>query len=75
MGNITDGINGFFFLSLGTIFVGFCHYIIQYCYKSKCKECSCCCFKIIRDIDTKKQKIYYQIIKQKMKKYNSKVYI
>ena len=54
MGDITDGINGFFFLSLGTIFVGFCHYIIQYCYKSKCKECSFCCFKIIRDIETEK---------------------
>ena len=54
MTDITDGINGFLFLSVCTIFVGFCHYVIRYCYKSKCKECSFCSFKIIRDVQTEK---------------------
>ena len=52
---MTENIDGYFWLSLTTIVftaVGLC---IRYSYKSKCKEVSCCCLKIVRDIETEKE--------------------
>jgi hypothetical protein len=33
-------------------------------YKSKCKEASCCCLKIIRDIDAEKKEEEFRILHQ-----------
>ena len=55
MTDIANGIDSFFWLSLVTIVftgMGLC---IRYSYKSKCKEVSCCCLKIVRDIETEKE--------------------
>ena len=55
MSDITQGIDGFFWLSLSTIIFTSVGLFIRYSYKSKCKEVSCCCLKVIRDIDVEKQ--------------------
>ena len=30
-------------------------------YKSKCKECSCCCIKVIRDTDLEEKELEFQV--------------
>ena len=52
MGDITNNIDGLFFLSVGTMVIGFLHFSIRYCYKSKCKEVNLCCLNIKRDVKT-----------------------
>ena len=52
---IDDGINGMFFLSVGTILMSGLTLIIRYCYKSKCKEVNLCCLSIKRDVDIEKE--------------------
>ena len=39
-----------FFVGLYSALMGFVLAISAQCYKSKCKEVSCCCMKIIRDV-------------------------
>ena len=51
MGDITQGIDGFFFLSLTTLICGGLTLLIRFAYKSKCKSVELCCIKIDRDID------------------------
>ena len=55
MADITQNIDGFFWLSLATIIFTSVGLFIRYSYKSKCKEVSCCCLKIVRDIDVERQ--------------------
>jgi hypothetical protein len=55
MSDITQNIDGFFWLSLSTIIFTSIGLFIRYSYKSKCKEVSCCCLKIVRDIDVERQ--------------------
>jgi len=55
MADITQNIDGFFWLSLSTIIFTSIGLFIRYSYKSKCKEVSCCCLKVVRDIDTERQ--------------------
>jgi len=55
MSDITQNIDGFFWLSLSTIIFTSIGLFIRYSYKSKCKEVSCCCLKIVRDIDIERQ--------------------
>ena len=55
MSDITQNIDGFFWLSLSTIIFTSVGLFIRYSYKSKCKEVSCCCLKIVRDIDIERQ--------------------
>ena len=55
MADITKNIDGFFWLSLSTIIFTSIGLFIRYSYKSKCKEVSCCCLKVVRDIDTERQ--------------------
>jgi hypothetical protein len=55
MADITQNIDGFFWLSLATIIFTSVGLFIRYSYKSKCKEVSCCCLKIVRDIDIERQ--------------------
>ena len=54
MGDITDGVNAVFYLSLGTIMCSSIALMIRYCYKSKCKEVYCCCLRIMRDVEIEK---------------------
>ena len=51
MGDITQGIDGFFFLSLTTLICGGLTLLIRFAYKSKCKSVELCCIKIDRDIE------------------------
>ena len=55
MADITQNIDGFFWLSLSTIIFTSIGLFIRYSYKSKCKEVSCCCLKIVRDVDIERQ--------------------
>jgi hypothetical protein len=55
MADITQNIDGFFWLSLSTIIFTSIGLFIRYSYKSKCKEVTCCCLKVVRDIDTEKE--------------------
>ena len=52
MGDITNGIDGFFFLSLATLVCGGLTLLIRFAYKSKCKTVELCCLRIDRDIET-----------------------
>jgi len=52
MGDITNGIDGFFFLSLATLVCGGLTLLIRFAYKSKCKSVELCCLKIDRDVET-----------------------
>ena len=52
MGDITQGIDGFFFLSFTTLICGGLGLLIRFAYKSKCKSVKICCLKIDRDIET-----------------------
>ena len=51
MGDITQGIDGFFFLSLTTLVCGGIGLLIRTAYKSKCSSAEICCIKITRDIE------------------------
>jgi len=51
MGDITQGIDSFFFLSLTTLICGGLTLLIRLAYKSKCKSVELCCIKIDRDIE------------------------
>ena len=64
MGDITQGIDGFFFLSLTTLICGGLTLLIRFAYKSKCKSVEFCCIKIDRDIENGKRKIclYRQVL-------------
>ena len=51
MGDITQGIDGFFWLSVLMLLCGGTTLLIKFAYKSKCKSVEFCCIKIDRDID------------------------
>ena len=53
--SVDEGVNGMFYLSIATLLCTFMTLSIKYCYKSKCKEVSLCCLKIVRDVDIEKQ--------------------
>ena len=55
MGDISEGVNAVFYISLCTIFCTSISLAFKYCYKSKCKEVDICCLKIMRDVDIEKQ--------------------
>ena len=56
MGDITNGIDGFFFLSLATLVSGGLTLFIRFASKSKCKSVKLCCLRIDRDIETELKK-------------------
>ncbi len=51
------GIDGVFFISVGTLLTGFLGLAIRTCLKSKCEHFSCCCglFSIDRRVDLELQ--------------------
>lgn len=44
-----------FYMFIITSGIGFFLALVKSCYKSKCKEVSCCCMKIIRDVETEEK--------------------
>jgi len=44
--------------------VGFIIALLKLCYKSKCKEISCCCLKIVRDIESEVEVDEIELTKQ-----------
>ena len=52
MGDITQGIDSYFYLSVLTLLCGGLTLSIRFAYKSKCKSVEICCLKIDRDIET-----------------------
>lgn len=55
MADITQDVDGFFWLSLATIVFTSVGLIVRYSYKSKCKEVECLCIKIKRDTETEER--------------------
>ena len=50
-----DGVNGMFYLSVFTLICSSIGLCIRFCYKSKCKQFSCCGISIIRDVEIEKE--------------------
>jgi hypothetical protein len=50
-----NSIDGVFFLSLAGLICTSTTLLIRYCYKSKCTEFKCLCFKLKRDTQTEKE--------------------
>ena len=55
MGDVTEGVNAVFYISVITIFCTSFSLAVKFCYKSKCKHVDLCCLKIVRDVDVEKQ--------------------
>ena len=55
MGDLSDGIDSYFYLALASIFFGGVGLITRYAYKSKCKSVQMCCLKIERDIEVEER--------------------
>jgi hypothetical protein len=51
MGDLTEGVNSYFYLSALTLILGGLGLIVRYSYKSKCSSVELCCIKITRDIE------------------------
>ena len=47
--NLIQGVDGIFYITIATLFSTGINLLIRYCYKSRCVEVECCCFKIRRD--------------------------
>ena len=50
-----NSIDAVFFLSLAGLLCTSVTLLIRYCYKSKCSEFECFCFKLKRDTQTEKE--------------------
>ena len=50
-----NSIDAVFFLSLTGLFCTSVTLLIRYCYKSKCTEFDCLCFKLKRNVDIEKE--------------------
>lgn len=46
----TEDLTSGFWITVGTMFCGIIGLAIKYGYKSKCKEVSCCCIRVVRDV-------------------------
>jgi len=57
--NIFDAVFWSFFI---TSMVGLILKLTSMAYKSKCKEVSCCCIKIVRDTDAEEKEEEFRII-------------
>ena len=55
MGDITDGVNAVFYMSMATLFFGSVAMCFRMCYKSKCSEVNFGCLKIKRDVNIEKE--------------------
>ena len=52
---LDDGVNGIFYISILTLLCSSLALSIKYCYKSKCTEFECLCFKLKRNVDIEKE--------------------
>ena len=55
MGDLSQGIDAYFWLSVITLIFGACSLSIRYAYRSKCRQCEICCIKLIRDVDVEER--------------------
>ena len=55
MGDLSAGIDSYFYLSLATTFFGGLALITRHAYKSKCIEFECGCIKIKRNIEAEER--------------------
>lgn len=55
MGDLSEGVNSYFYLSALTLVLGCLGLIVRYSYKSKCKEVQLCCVKIVRDTEAEER--------------------
>ena len=55
MGDLTQGIDSYFWLALGGLVFGSIGMLIRYSYKSKCRSVKICCIKIVRDIESEER--------------------
>ena len=55
MGDISTGIDSYFWLTAGGLFFGSIALCVRYAYRSKCKEVDLCCIRIVRDTETEKE--------------------
>ena len=55
MGDLTAGIDSYFWLTGAGIVFGSLGLLIRYSYKSKCKSVKVCCIKIVRDIESEER--------------------
>ena len=55
MADVTQGIDSYFYLSVLTLLCGSFTLLIRFAYKSKCKEVSMCCIKIVRDTEAEER--------------------
>ena len=51
MGDLAEGVNSYFYLSVLTLIMGGVGLIVRYSYKSKCSSVDLCCIKIVRNIE------------------------
>ena len=47
--DLTQGVNGFFYITIATLFCTSISLLIRYCYKSRCTEIKFCCIYVKRD--------------------------
>lgn len=55
MGDLSEGVNSYFYLSTLTLLIGVFGLTVRYCYKSKCREVQLGCIKIVRDIEVEER--------------------
>jgi hypothetical protein len=62
--------NSVFWLAVVGSLSGFMLKLISIIFKSKCKEVSCCCMKIIRDVDLEEKQSEFELIHPQIKSQN-----
>ena len=55
MGDLTAGMDSYFFLTLGGLVFGSIALCVRYTYRSKCRSAKFCGIEIIRDIETEER--------------------
>jgi hypothetical protein len=62
--------NSVFWLAVVGSLSGFMLKLISIIFKSKCKEVSCCCMKIIRDVELEEKQSEFELIHPQIKPQN-----
>ena len=55
MGDLTAGMDSYFFLTAAGLVFGSIGLLIRYSYKSKCRSIKLCCIEIVRDIESEER--------------------
>ena len=62
--------NSVFWLAVVGSLSGFILKLISIIFKSKCKEVSCCCIKIVRDVELEEKQSEFELIHPQIKPQN-----